>query len=270
MSLRLRTRPAGDSALVHPAGTGSSHSWTKHRPGFMWAFSALLVAVGWLLTPHPVPVYDGIGMPDEPYRYVSTPPGIAPAAKPAGGAQETLSVLKGVNSRLASLRSDEVGPQVWVYLPAGVLAAPGGKITVKVVPEAPARPPADGPIDGNVYRVSVTDPAGPVTFKSPTSTINLRATTARQPGPVIEHRLGPDQEWRLVDTTRTGNDIYGSALPEAGEYALVYSKLARPREPTRGTDAGRDYGLIIGLLVLVVLLSSVVFAVRLRGQEGDP
>ena len=251
----------------------NSEPGTGHRrhPMFMWAFSALLVAVGWLLTPHPVPVYDGIGMPDEPYRYVSTPPGAAAAAKPAGGAQETLSVVGGVNATLASLRSEEIGPQVWVYLPAGVLAAPGGKITVKVVPEAPTRPPADGPIDGNVYRVSLTDPAGPVTVNSPTSTISLRAITARQPGPVVEYRPGPEQKWRLLDTSRTGNDIYASALPGAGDYALVYSNLGHARDfPSGGGGGGFNYGLIVGLLVLFLLLASVVFAVRLSGKEVDP
>jgi hypothetical protein len=237
----------------------------------MWSFSALLVTVGWLLTPHAVPVYDGIGMPDEPYRYVSTPRGVSVTADRAGGAQDTLSVVGGVNPELASLRSEEVGPQVWVYLPAGVLTAPGGKITVKVVPEAPTRPPADGPIDGNVYRVSITDPAGPVTFNSPTSTITLRATTAKQPGPVIQHRLGPGHKWHLLDTSRTGNDVYGSALPEAGEYALVYSKLAHARAATSGPGGGgSNHGLIVGVLVVFLLLLGAVFVARCRAQEMDP
>jgi hypothetical protein len=138
-----------------------------------------------------------------------------------------------------------------------------------VVPDAPTRPPADGPIDGNVYRVSITDPAGPVTFKSAKSTIVLRATTAKQPGPVIEHRLGPGQEWRLLDTSRTGNDIYGAGLPAAGDYALVYSKLAHAREAEGGTSPGNN-GLIIGLFVLFFLLCCVVFAVRARVKEVDP
>jgi hypothetical protein len=235
----------------------------------MWAFSALLVALGWLVTPHPVPVYDGIGMPDQPYRYASTSRTASVTANPAGGAQDSLSVLGGVNSHLASLRSDEIGPQVWVYLPAGVLATPGGKITVKVAPETPTSPSADGPIDGNVYRVSITDPAGPVTFKSQRSTIQLRATTAKQPGPMIEHRVTPSQKWRLMATSRTGNDVYGGVLPEAGEYALVYSKVVHPSDARPGTG-GFGSGLIIGAVVLLALLLIVVFAVRSRVREVDP
>jgi hypothetical protein len=247
----------------------SDHSWTKPPPRFLWALSALLVAVGWLLTPHPVPVYDGIGMPDEPYRYVSTPPGASVTALPAGTAQGILPVVGGVNSELGSMISNEFGPQVSVYLPVGVLTAPGGKITVKVVPEAPSQPPADGPIDGNVYRVSITDPAGPVTFNSSKSMIYLRATTAKQPGPVIEQRLGPGQKWRLLDTTRAGNDVYSAVLPETGEYAVVYSKLAHARDATPGSGPGGNHGLIVGLFVLFFLLICVVFAVRSRGKEVD-
>jgi hypothetical protein len=258
-----RHAPRGRSSFRTP----SDPSWTKHRTRFMWAFSALLVAVGWLLTPHPVPVYDGIGMPDEPYRYVSTPPGTSVTAQPAGVAQGTLSVVGGVNSELGSMNSGESGPQVSVYLPVGALTAPGAKITVKVVPEAPSQPPADGPIDGNVYRVSITDPAGPVTFNSSKSMIFLRATTAKQPGPVIEQRPGPGQKWRLLDTTRAGNDIYSAVLPETGEYAVVYSKLAHARDANTGSGPGGNRGLIIGLLVMFFLLLCVVFAVRTRGQE---
>jgi len=233
----------------------------------MWTFSGLLVVLGWLLTSYPVPVYDGIGMPDEPYRYVSTPPSASAAAKPAGSAQGTLPVLGGVNSQLGSLGSGEFGPQALVYFPVGVLAAPGGKITVKVVPEAPSHPPADGPIDGNVYRLSITDPAGPVTFNSPKIMIYLRATTARQPGPVIEHRLAPGQTWRLLDTTRSGNDVYGAVLPGTGEYALVYSKLAHARDAASAAGAIEKYGLISGLFVLFFLISIVVLAVRARDKR---
>jgi len=68
----------------------------------------------------------------------------------------------------------------------------------------------------------------------------------------------------------TGNDIYGAALPEAGEYALVYSKLAHAREPIAGADAEGNHGLIIGLFVMFFLLFCVVFAVRARAHEVDP
>jgi hypothetical protein len=239
----------------------------------MWACATLLVAVGWLVTPHPVTVYDGIGQPDEPYRYASPPVGAKLTPKPLG-ASDTTQVVGGVNATLAWLDSKETGSQVSVYLPIGVLAAAGGTISASVVPEAPTDQPDDGPIDGNVYRVSITNPAGPVTFTSATSTIYLRAITARQPGPVMVHRLGPGHPWRVLETNRSGNEIYGGVLPEAGEYALVYSKRHHSGAATDGTArrsaGGGHQGLIVILLGSLVFLLSVVLAVRWRARQVDP
>ena len=36
-----------------------------------WAAAAIVVALGWVLTPHTVPVYDGIAQPDDPCRYAT-------------------------------------------------------------------------------------------------------------------------------------------------------------------------------------------------------
>ncbi len=45
-----------------------------------WAAAAIVVALGWVLTPHTVPVYDGIAQPDDPCRY-ATATITAPSAK---------------------------------------------------------------------------------------------------------------------------------------------------------------------------------------------
>jgi len=45
-----------------------------------WAAAALVVALGWVLTLHTVPVYDGIAQPDDPCRY-ATATITAPSAK---------------------------------------------------------------------------------------------------------------------------------------------------------------------------------------------
>jgi hypothetical protein len=89
------------------------------------------------------------------------------------------------------------------------------------------------------------------------------------------HRRGPGQAWQLLQTSRTGNDVYGSVLPEAGQYALVYSKRAQPSEVGFAGVAGS--GILGGHLVLVVValltllvLISVVLAVRWRGSNVDP
>jgi hypothetical protein len=237
------------------------------RPGRVWWASAvLLVVVGWLVTPNAVTVYDGLGQPDEPYRYVTAPPGAPVTAKPTG-AHAAVPVIAGVNGEDVTLDSAENAPQVSVYLPLDGLAASAGTISANVVPQAPTDQPADGRIDGNVYSLSITSAAGPVTFtaNAAAATITLRATTA-QAGPMIEHRAGPGQKWRALDTTRISNDRYYGVLPGAGQYAMVIRRDA-PQSETGTGHGGSHQGMLVALLVTLVLLLSAVLAVRWRAPE---
>ncbi|MGZ6826540.1 MAG: hypothetical protein ACXVGH_07080, partial [Mycobacteriales bacterium] len=68
-----------------------------------WLAGLLLVAAGAAASPTVVPVYDGVGTPDAPYRYVGTSP--APSA-----AQQTVEVGP-TSSAALSLRTGETGPQ---------------------------------------------------------------------------------------------------------------------------------------------------------------
>jgi hypothetical protein len=230
-----------------------------------WTFAALLVAAGWLVTSHPVTIYDGVGQPDEPYRYVSAPPGSRVTAKPTGG-QTTVPVLAGVSGQDVTLLSSENAPQVSAFLPRKGLAASSGMISVSVVPEAPTDQPAVGRIDGNVYLLSITNAAGPVSFtaNATNALIILRATSALSE-PLIEHRSGPGQKWRAVDTTRFGADRYMGPIPAAGQYALV---LRNPPPGASGSGAGSHTTLIVILLGSLILLLSVVLAVRWHAREA--
>ena len=88
-----------------------------------WAAASVLVALGWFVTPQPVPVYDGVGAPDEPYRYVSAPAGVKSTPAPTSAAAST-PVSAGASTNGLSLTSAETGPQVALFLPAAALGAP--------------------------------------------------------------------------------------------------------------------------------------------------
>jgi len=231
-----------------------------------WGAASVLVALGWLVTPQPVPVYDGVGAPDEPYRYVSPPAGAKSTPAPTSAAAST-PVSAGASTNGLSLTSAETGPQVALFLPAAALGAPSGTIAVAVRPSAPARQPADGTIDGNVYTLTATDPAGPValTSKAALATIYLRATTAEQPGPAMEHRSGEGQPWQAIKTSRGGADVYVSSLPATGQYALVFRRAA-----AGGSAGGGAPVLPLVLGGAVVLLGAVVVVVRVRSRSAPP
>ncbi len=215
----------------------------------------VLVAIGRLLSPTAVPVYDGLGQPDEPYRYVSPPPGAPRTAEPTGG-QDSLLVVAGKTAQGLALTSAEAGPQVSLYLPPRALATSGTKVEVRATPMAPTEPPKGARFDGNAYEITFSS-TGPVTMtpQAALATLSMRATTARQPGPVFEHRTGPGARWTPLPTTRAGLDVYYAAFHAPGQYALAFVEGGH-----RKGASTTPYLLLGG----VVLLVAVVVVVRLR------
>jgi hypothetical protein len=216
----------------------------------------VLVTLGRLLSPAAVPVYDGLGAPDEPYRYAAPPAGTGRTAPPTT-ATATSPLVNGRTRNGLSVTSAENGPQVSVYLPVGALASSGSSVVVTATPVAPTDQPPGGRIDGNVYDVAFRA-AGPVTLTSSAALaqITLRATTPPRVPPVMEHRSAAGQPWQPLKTVRFGFDIYTSDFTGPGQYALAVVKVA----PQKKGASPTPYLLLGG----VVLLVAVVVVVRLR------
>jgi len=219
--------------------------------------AALMLA--WLLAPAAVPIYDGPGFADEPYRYVHPPAG-AKATPPPTTAKRTLTVNAQGFSAAGYSNSAEQGPQIVLYVPSGALQAPVGakSIDVSETPVAPSAPlPSDGTIVGNVYRVAATS-TGPVQVVGKDAahqpTLQMRAPSAQQPGPVFEHRVG--NRWQQYPTIRVGQDIYQATAPVFGDWALV--KVSSKSSSSGGVNAGLLAG---GIAVLVI--AGLIIAIRL-------
>lgn len=227
-----------------------------------WAAGALLVALGWLASPHAVPVYDGVGQPDEPYRYVSPPAGATTTAAATSAAGQT-PLRAGRSTNGMSIQTAEQGPQFSLFLPPGALAGPGSAVQVRAEPKAPTDQPAPATVDGNVYVVTLTDPAGPVTLtdKAAIATLYLRSTTQRTPGPTLYHRADATAPWQRLQTSRGGFDVYVASFVGAGEYALAFAPKAAAK------DGGSSIVLPVVLLGGFVLLVAVVVTVRLRAAS---
>ncbi len=233
-----------------------------HRPQSPRAWPAaagFALAVAWLVAPATVPVYDGIGNPDEPYRYVVPAAGAKDTAPP-DTARESVPVEAGRNTAIY-VNTAEVGPQLSLYLPAGALAAPVGAERLEVVATPLAPPsalPPDGRIVGNVYRLTATAggrPADLIGLQDQLPVLDMRAPTGAQPGPVFEHFDG--ERWSRATTTRVGVDVYRTRVPALGEWALV--RLDRHRA---GGSTSTALWLVPGVLVLA--LGGAVLAVRRR------
>jgi hypothetical protein len=224
------------------------------------------LVLAWLVAPAAPPLYDGVGFPDEPYRYVSRPAGNLPVTQPPGAVARRMPVVSGDTTDGFNSSSDEQGPQISVFVPTGTLRAPKGahSILLRAEPRAPDGPADGGTADGNVYRITATSDAGSPSVAATADKIEviIRATTARQPGPVMEYRKLGARSWTRLPTSRYGNDVYAAAARGFGDYALVFAHSPPgASRPASRTGASRyTFALIVAGLIL--LLGAAVIGIR--------
>lgn len=240
-----------------------------HRAGRSLAAAAVALGLVWLTAPD-VPLYDGVGFPDEPYRYVQPPPG-ARATKPPTSTSGHVTAAKGTSNDFFDAPSEEKGPQVEVYASAGGLTgAPGVRgFDVRADPIAPGPATPGLTIDGNVYRLKLSStPPGPVALAPVTDQIwvwiALRAVAAAPHGPTFVYRAAPGDPWRIMHTEQTGNDVFATNVVGAGDYALAHVRQAAGGPSGSGRAAGSHRsggGIPLTVIVLGVTLGIIVVVV---------
>jgi hypothetical protein len=219
--------------------------------------------VGWLVSAQQVPLYDGIGFPDEPYRFLPARPGSG-AAGPATVATVTLKVSGGVNTGGLIANSAELGPQISVFAPPRAFATTGtSAVVLTATPVLPVEPLPSGTLDSNVYNLSFTSTGGEVTLvpgaQSPT--ITMRAVTITPTLPVFEYRPAPGRPWKELRTRQVGRDIFNAVATGAGEYALVQAGGSKPS----GSSSRAPLYAVLGATVLLML--GVLVGVRVLSRR---
>jgi hypothetical protein len=217
------------------------------------AIAAVLLSA---LTHAGTPLYDGVGFPDQPYRYVTPPAHAQDRRPPTSEIAVSSPVTASLNSQDLSVQSDEQGPQIMLDLPTGAVhAAPGAHtVTVTVAPKAPNSPPTHARIDGNVYRISVASDVGDATFVAAgdlMSLIYLRAATLTPAAPVMAYRPSPTGRWSVMKTSRNGNDVFGATFRGAGDYAMLHTTGRTPGAGRGSSPLPLLGGLIGGFLLLL-------------------
>ena len=231
-----------------------------------WVAVAGLLAAGALLSPTAVPLYDGVGFPDEPYRYV--PPRSSDDFV-ASAARVELRVVDGVNAGGLLANSNELGPQVSVYAPPKAFQVSGApkasEIRLRADPVVLSPPAPPGELESNVYALSLRSPVGPVTLRSEAQQpgITLRAISVKAPLPVMQYRAKAGDPWRALPTRRVGRDNFNATAPGVGEYVLT-----RLGAEQKASSSNRGLFLLVG--AVVVLMVGVVVGVRvLAGRQSD-
>jgi hypothetical protein len=209
------------------------------------------------------PVYDGIIVPPEPYRWESPPPNLAAGNKPPLAGEATMPVQ---NGQVAGGGIQTGDNQVVMYFGPGAFKAPAGATSVKCAIEPDPNPPAAPAgveIRGNVYRVvCVGEPGGgPVTVVSP-----YHLTMRFPPGAFKEIQYNDGSGWRALPTLiAPGGDPYASVnAPGFGEYAGTAT--AGAAGPSAVSDLGR-FLEFFGILAFVILFGAIAIFQEVRRRR---
>ena len=232
-----------------------------------WVAVAGLLAAGSLVSPSAVPLYDGVGFPDEPYRYV---PPRSSNDFVASAARVVLRVVDGVNAGGQLANSSELGPQVSVYAPPKAFQVAGApkasEIRLRADPVALTPPAPPGEVASNVYLLSLRSPVGPVTLRSDAQQpgITMRAISVTESLPVVQYRTRAGERWRALPTRRVGRDNFNATTPGVGEFVLTRLGSAKQQ----GSSSNRGLLLLVGAVVVVMV--GVVVGVRVQsGRQSD-
>ncbi|HZS93408.1 MAG TPA: hypothetical protein VFA78_01300 [Chloroflexota bacterium] len=212
---------------------------------------AALILVWTLAPPLTPPLYDGISLPAQPYRYLSPPKGTL-STKPPTSAREVLAAHGKAPQVFISTKENP--PQAILAIDSNGIKLPAGTthvtISIKPVP-APAQP-SSGTLDGNVYLFEATNNAG----RSLTLTKHAGAQVElREPGTgghqVVEQYVG--KQWHRRNSATFVNAQYqASNISSLGYYSLV--TVSASGSSTGGIPILAIVGGIIVLFVVGILL----------------
>jgi len=180
------------------------------------------------------PLFDGVYVP-QPYVWFVPPAGEKGGAK---GAKGTVGV-DGTANRLIAVATPEQDPQAQLLATSGALVLPAGTTTVKfsIEPVLPAELPADGHIDGNVYRISVTSDTGtPLTAPASALVTVVLVSPHTDPDRTIE--LDSGSGWQKLTTQNQGPGVWLAVVTTFGEFAVVAPGAATTPYPTATPAAG--------------------------------
>ena len=219
-----------------------------------------------LVAPTAAPLYDGIGFPDEPYRYVLRPPGDSRETRPPSSVTMTATAAYGLNNEAVVGNCEEQSPQLGFYLPRGGLATSMSpqSVEVRAVPLAPTVQPLNGVVTGNAYAITATSQGGPVTTTAVAVNGVVMMRSDLGTGFTFEYQPQGSSVLQPLVTQQVSGDRFQTRFAGLGTYSLA--RLATPKVPA---GSGLPY-LPIGLgAVLVALLAGVVVAVR-RSRQSAP
>jgi hypothetical protein len=229
-------------------------TWSRQRLGLVTLGAAfVLLALVWVVRGSHAgpPIYDGLPLQTEPYRYLQPPPGQATTAPPTSASEN----VKPSNLGLPFIvNTNESPPQAELQADPDAFAIPPStpNLTITITPVSPAAPIPNGRLDGNVYRMSVTLPGGAPVVVRPGKhiTVFLRGTGAL--GKTVMDRFS-DGRWTSLVTTLPGSGYHAADSDRLADFTLVLLPgSAGLSGGVRAAIAVAAFVLVIAVLLYVV------------------
>ena len=189
-----------------------------------------LVAIAQLATREAQPpLFDGV-VPTEPYRWLEPP-----AGQPGGAEGATATIpVQGGQSDLVAVATTEIPPQAQIFASPGSLTLPPGATAVEVsiqpIPPPAASPP-DGYIDGNLYRISVTDQSGTPLSAPASARVSLVLRSVESLASATIERFD-GTTWTPIATSPAGTAAFLAVVTSFGDFAVVASGTSPYPTPT--------------------------------------
>lgn len=256
--------PAAQDALSEPgpwAVVPSAVVTSRRTAALGWA--ALLAVLCVLAPLTGQPLYDGVGVPGEPYRWVVAPVG-APSAPPAAGAEQQVALAGGRNGSPVTVLTVEQGPQALVVLEPGAVRSASDRVVVRLEPGVPPRDVPGVAAASNAYALVLEAADGSRVRLSGAPLVQLRVPSDVRPPVAL--LLERDGRWEALRTRRTGADVYSAALPVAGRVVAVRVLDAALLERHR-TSRWSAQTLLLPAVLAVVLVAAVVSLRRRRAGD---
>lgn len=236
------------------------------RRGAVLLAAGVLLALAWIVAPLPAPpLYDGLQLPQEPYRYLKTPPGQV-AGPPPAPAHVALAIAGG-KAPIAVVRTGESPAQARLILQYNAIRVPRGIsrviLSIHAVPAPP--PPSGYAVDGNVYRFGATTPGGQsLTLRpGPKVSVELRGTGITGNPAVEQYRGG---KWVKLNTiVLLGTDVFLANVKSFGDFALIIP--AGQAAIANGSTSTLPF-LIVGVAVVIMLVVAVLLIRINRGKRA--
>jgi hypothetical protein len=204
------------------------------------------------------PLYDGILLPPEPYRYLHPTPKQARNNLPPTSARATVPAQ---NPPYISIATAERPPQAGVVLTGSAFRVPPGirQVTITVRAVSPPPLPRGLTLAGNVYAIRATANGRPVSLRPGHASVILRAVSNYAHPVMEEYSAGA---WRALHASPGYNiATWGAQLTAFGDVALmVHGKsLHSPGPPFAPL-------LIAGLVTVLVVALALILLRRSRAS----